>query len=58
MAELNLGDNKIGVEGAKALAEAIRASGSLALKDLYVDDELREEEELAAACRAKGVRLH
>jgi len=58
LATLYLKGNKIGDEGAKALAAGVAASGSLALKYLSVDDELLEHAELAAACRAKGVRLH
>ena len=58
LAYINLYNNIIGDAGAKALAAAVAASGSLALKDLYVENALRKNAGLEAACRAKGVRLH
>ena len=54
MATLWLSNNKIGDEGAKAIAEAIRASGSLALKTLYVGF---SHAGLKPACKEKGVTL-
>ena len=56
LAELRLRFNNIGDEGAKALAGAIGASGSLALKTLWVG-QLRDHAELVAACKSKGVEL-
>ena len=49
--------NKIGIEGAKAIGEALRVNGSLALKKLVVPSGLEKHAELVAACKLKGVEL-
>ena len=57
LTELSLGQNNIGDAGAKELAGAIGASGSLALKWLHVPRAIRNHAELVAACKSKGVGL-
>ncbi len=57
LAKLWLGENNIGTEGAKAIADAVAASGSLALKKLVVPNRILKHAELVAACRSKGVAL-
>ena len=42
-------------EGAKALAASVAASGSLALKTLYVPSAIENHAALVAACTSKGV---
>ena len=49
--------NKIGNQGATAMAEALKVNGALKLKELAVDDLLLGHTALKAACAAKGVRL-
>ena len=46
-----------GDEGAKAIADAVAASGSLALRKLVVPNGLERHAELMAACESKGVEL-
>ena len=55
---LGLSDNSIGDEGVKALAASVAASGSLALKTLYVPSAIIRHAELVAACKSKGVELN
>ena len=57
LATLALDGNKIGAAGAKAIADAIGASGSLALKTLWVPGAIKNHAELVAACKSKGVEL-
>ena len=57
MADLRLGVNRIGDEGAKALAAGVASSGSMALKTLQVSRSIEEHAELVAACKSKGVTL-
>ena len=61
LAKLILNGNNIGDEGAKApwkaLAASVAASGSLALKTLFVADEIKKHKALVAACKSKGVSL-
>ena len=57
LATLILENNNIGDAGAKAIADAIGASGSLALKKLFVDDKHLKHKQLVAACKSKGVEL-
>ena len=47
----------IGDEGAKALAAGVAASGSLALKELWVPYGMEKHAQLVAACKSKGVEL-
>ena len=49
--------NKIGDQGATAIAKALEVNGALKLKKLVVPNGLEEHEDLVAACRAKGVQL-
>ena len=58
LTHLDLRYNKIGEEGAKAIAAAVAASGSLTLKTLSVDSSLRGNTDLVSACKSKGVELH
>ena len=57
MTYLSLRENKIGDEGAKALASALEVNASLKLKKLVVPAGLEKNAQLVAACRAKGVEL-
>ena len=57
LTHLDLHYNNIGDEGAKAIAAAVAASGSLALKKLVVPADLESDAELMAACESKGVEL-
>ena len=54
---LNLSVNNIGAAGATAIADAIRTSGSLALKELVVPNGMEKHTALVAACKTKGVKL-
>ena len=60
MAVLNtlyLDGNKIGDEGAKAIADALKYNAVLKLNTLWVDSSIGKHPQLVAACRAKGVEL-
>jgi hypothetical protein len=52
-----LRNNKIGDQGAIAIAEALKVNGALKLKRLVVPAGLEKHKDLVAACRAKGVEL-
>ena len=52
---LELEDNNIGDDGAKALASALEVNASLKLETLVVDSAIEHNPQLVAACRAKGV---
>jgi len=49
--------NKIGDQGATAIAKALEVNGALKLKQLFVGSALSGHALLKAACKEKGVRL-
>ena len=49
--------NNIGDADVAAIANEIAVNASLKLKELWVDNAIKGNPQLVAACRAKGVQL-
>ena len=57
LTHLDLGGNKLGSEGAKALAAALKMSRICKLKKLNADDSSYDHPDLVAACKLRGIEL-